>query len=89
MVHDESDVFWSIERRRCCILLKCAHTLRILRSQSKKPHLFIIPSHLFFMDIDQGAEAVIRREGAKIIKDRVEKSYRHPSIDQSIRQHHI
>lgn len=38
------------------------------------------------MKLDQGAEAVIIREGDVILKDRVPKSYRHPLLDESLRK---
>jgi TP53 regulating kinase-like protein len=34
--------------------------------------------------IQQGAEAIIIHEGAKVIKDRVSKKYRHPELDKKI-----
>ena len=38
------------------------------------------------MQIAQGAEATISREGDRIIKERVEKDYRHADIDRSLRK---
>lgn len=35
--------------------------------------------------IAQGAEAVLKRDGDSLIKERVPKSYRHPTIDHEIR----
>src|SRR3989338_779532 len=43
----------------------------------------------FFVDmklIAQGAEAKLYRENATIIKERLAKAYRHPDLDQSLRQ---
>jgi TP53 regulating kinase-like protein len=34
----------------------------------------------------QGAEAIVRREGNTIVKDRVPKKYRHPDIDKKLRE---
>lgn len=34
----------------------------------------------------QGAEAVISKEGNEIVKERIPKSYRHPLLDQKLRQ---
>ncbi|MDY6771206.1 MAG: KEOPS complex kinase/ATPase Bud32 [Candidatus Nanohaloarchaea archaeon] len=36
--------------------------------------------------IDRGAEAVLRREGDRLIKERISKGYRHPQIDTALRQ---
>ena len=34
----------------------------------------------------QGAEAVIRKDGKRVIKDRIEKKYRHPELDERLRK---
>ncbi len=34
----------------------------------------------------RGAEAVVRKEGDRIFKDRVEKKYRHPALDKRLRE---
>jgi TP53 regulating kinase-like protein len=36
--------------------------------------------------IAQGAEAVIKKDGKRVIKDRIEKSYRHPELDKRLRK---
>lgn len=36
--------------------------------------------------IAQGAEAVIRKDGNRVVKDRVEKRYRHPELDKRLRE---
>jgi Kae1-associated kinase Bud32 len=36
-------------------------------------------------EIARGAEAIIKKEGDKVIKDRIPKSYRHKEIDEKLR----
>jgi TP53 regulating kinase-like protein len=36
--------------------------------------------------IAQGAEAVIRKDGKMVVKDRIEKPYRHPELDLRLRK---
>ena len=34
----------------------------------------------------QGAEAIVYRDGDKVVKHRFSKTYRHPQLDKSLRQ---
>ena len=38
------------------------------------------------MEIGRGAEAILTREDARVTKDRIVKSYRHPAIDTKLRK---
>ncbi len=38
------------------------------------------------MLLGQGAEAILHKEGAKVIKDRIRKTYRHPVLDSQLRK---
>ncbi len=37
-------------------------------------------------EIAQGAEAVISLDGGKVVKERIEKGYRHPDLDERLRR---